>query len=29
MLNGNFNFFDAAGKQVGNTIYDPTTSASA
>ena len=25
MLNGNFNFFDAAGKQVGNTIYDPTT----
>ena len=25
MLNGNFNFFDASGKQVGNTIYDPTT----
>ena len=25
MLNGNFNFFDATGKQIGNTIYDPTT----
>lgn len=25
MLNGNFNFFDAAGRQIGNTIYDPTT----
>src|SRR5215467_12315084 len=25
MLNGNFNFFDAAGNQIGNTIYDPTT----
>ena len=25
MLNGNFNFLDATGKQVGNTIYDPTT----
>src|SRR5215831_18835254 len=25
MLNGNFNFFDAAGRQVGNTIYDPAT----
>ena len=24
MPNGNFNFFDATGKQVGNTIYDPT-----
>ena len=25
MLNGNFNFFNAAGQQVGNTIYNPTT----
>ena len=25
MLNGNFNFFNAAGQQIGNTIYDPTT----
>src|SRR5215472_4729040 len=25
MLNGNFNFFDASGKQVGNTIYDPAS----
>src|SRR5437016_4060970 len=25
MLNGNFNFLDPTGKQVGNTIYDPTT----
>ena len=25
MLNGNFNFLDATGKQVGNTIYDPAT----
>ena len=25
MLNGNFNFFNAAGAQIGNTIYDPTT----
>src|SRR5436190_24228906 len=25
MLNGNFNFYDASGKQVGNTIYDPAT----
>jgi hypothetical protein len=25
MLNGNFNFYDATGKQVGNTIYDPLT----
>src|SRR5882672_4510048 len=25
MLNGNFNFFNAGGQQIGNTIYDPTT----
>ncbi|MGI8991308.1 MAG: carboxypeptidase regulatory-like domain-containing protein [Bryobacteraceae bacterium] len=25
MLNGNFNFLDPSGKQVGNTIYDPAT----
>ncbi|MFN7925176.1 MAG: carboxypeptidase-like regulatory domain-containing protein [Bryobacteraceae bacterium] len=25
MLGGNFNFFNAAGQQVGNTIYDPAT----
>jgi hypothetical protein len=25
MLNGNFNFFNAAGQQIGNTIYDPAT----
>ena len=25
MLNGNFNFFDPTGRQIGNTIYDPTT----
>lgn len=25
MLNGDFNFINAAGQQVGNTIYDPTT----
>jgi len=25
MLNGNFNFFNASGQQIGNTIYDPTT----
>jgi hypothetical protein len=25
MLNGNFNFFDPTGKQIGNTIYDPAT----
>src|SRR6266700_681626 len=25
MLNGNFNFFDATGKPIGYTIYDPTT----
>ncbi len=25
MLNGNFNFYDPSGKQIGNTIYDPTT----
>jgi hypothetical protein len=25
MLNGNFNFFNAAGQQIGNTIYDPST----
>src|SRR5882724_4166207 len=25
MLNGNFNFLNAAGQQIGNTIYDPTT----
>ncbi len=23
MLNGNFNFYDASGRQIGNTIYDP------
>src|SRR5581483_1709606 len=25
MLNGNFNFFDPTGRQIGNTIYDPST----
>jgi hypothetical protein len=25
MLNGNFNFFNPAGQQIGNIIYDPTT----
>lgn len=25
MLNGDFNFFDPSGRQIGNTIYDPTT----
>jgi hypothetical protein len=25
MLNGNFNFFNAAGQQIGNTLYDPRT----
>src|SRR4029077_19408488 len=25
MLNGNFNFFNSAGAQIGNTIYDPAT----
>ena len=25
MLNGDFNFFNAAGQQIGNTIYDPST----
>jgi len=25
MLNGNFNFYNSAGAQIGNTIYDPVT----
>ncbi len=25
MLNGNFNFLDTGGRQIGNIIYDPTT----
>jgi hypothetical protein len=25
MLDGNFNFFDPTGKQIGNIIYDPST----
>jgi hypothetical protein len=25
MLNGNFNFLNAAGQPIGNTIYDPAT----